>query len=198
MNTLTKRILALAGAALVVAGTFIPYAHVGGYSSYGIVDFDSFRYTWMNLLVPFAAAIVTALAATLLLHRLPRIAGAVLTVLGGQTFLFFLTYVFYTITTNGSSFRPGALIGALGGALITAVGVITFLSPETVTHPAVAMQSPSGQHPAAPPPAAAPQPIASPPAGWYTDPGSLEALRFWNGQAWTTEVRPLTPSEAGA
>jgi hypothetical protein len=39
----------------------------------------------------------------------------------------------------------------------------------------------------APPPG---QPTASAPPGWYPDPDGSGQLRYWNGSAWTSDVRP--------
>lgn len=43
-----------------------------------------------------------------------------------------------------------------------------------------------------PPGASAPSgpPPASPPPGWYPDPDGSGQLRYWNGSAWTSDVRP--------
>lgn len=51
--------------------------------------------------------------------------------------------------------------------------------------------------PTAPPPSgtpsatsAPPPPAPSVPAGWYPDPAGGGGLRYWNGSAWTEDVRP--------
>jgi Protein of unknown function (DUF2510) len=51
--------------------------------------------------------------------------------------------------------------------------------------------------PVAPPPSgspsatsAPPPPAPSVPAGWYPDPAGGGGLRYWNGTAWTEDVRP--------
>jgi hypothetical protein len=38
--------------------------------------------------------------------------------------------------------------------------------------------------------AAGPPPPGSPPPGWYPDPDGSGQLRYWNGSAWTSDVRP--------
>lgn len=35
-----------------------------------------------------------------------------------------------------------------------------------------------------------PQPSPAAPAGWYADPSGLPALRWWDGQEWTSHVQP--------
>jgi hypothetical protein len=32
---------------------------------------------------------------------------------------------------------------------------------------------------------------AQQPAGWYTDPGNAQRLRWWDGRAWTDQLRPI-------
>ncbi|HVF03369.1 MAG TPA: DUF2510 domain-containing protein [Frankiaceae bacterium] len=48
----------------------------------------------------------------------------------------------------------------------------------------------------APPPAPAPVP-AGPVAGWYADPAGAEAMRYWDGGAWTEHLTAY-PTAAGA
>jgi hypothetical protein len=38
-------------------------------------------------------------------------------------------------------------------------------------------------------------PLTLPAPGWYADPGGAGVLRWWDGQAWSNHVQPLSPQQ---
>jgi len=121
-----SRLLALGGAALVIAATFVPVngGGAGGYS-YAIYDTSIQREFELFAAEPIVAAVLAALTALLLAHRAPSFAAGVLLAFGVQTFLLFLAH--FGAATFGNpqynSYRPGGLIGAVGALLLMAAGL---------------------------------------------------------------------------
>jgi len=132
-------VLALVGAGLVVAGTFLP-VNGGGDFGYRYAVFDRSLEQPTLLLVavePLAVAACAAGCGLVLGRRAPILAAGLLIAFGFQTLLFFLAYVGATIfgDPNYDSFEPGGVVGALGGALVLAAGVVVLLGTMRRTSP---------------------------------------------------------------
>jgi hypothetical protein len=119
--------LALAGAALIVAGTFLP-VNGGGEFGYRYAIFDRSLGQPTLVLVaiePLAVAAAVAVAAVALVRRTPVLTGGLLIAFGVQTLAFFLAYVGAAIFGDPAydSFEPGGVVGAAGASLVLAAGV---------------------------------------------------------------------------
>ena len=127
-------IMAIAGAAIVLVGSALPYAHLatgvpGKYASESI--FDAGSGASLNNLFFAAEPIVVALVAIvggilLLVTRrdfLLTIVAAMLTALGTQTFFLFVGYAF-GLDFGTNKMGVGGGVGMLGGFVLAAAGII--------------------------------------------------------------------------
>jgi hypothetical protein len=121
-------VLALGGAALIVAGTFLP-VNGGGDFGYRYAIFDRSLEQPSLLLVavePLAVAACVAGCALLLWGRASILVAGLLIAFGVQTLAFFVAYVSAALfgDPNYDSFEPGGVVGAIGAALVLAAGVV--------------------------------------------------------------------------
>ena len=123
------RLVALTGAALLVAGTFVP-ANGGGRAGWPYAVFDGSVQRELELFAgePLAAAALGAASALFLLDRRPWFTSGVLVALGAQTLVFFAAHV--TAATFGNplynSFRVGGILGLTGAVLLLVAGALTY------------------------------------------------------------------------
>ena len=119
--------MVLAGAGLIVAGTFVP-VNGGGDFGYRYAIFDRSLDQPTLLLVaiePLTVAVAATLAGVVIAPRAPALAAGLMIALGLQTLVFFLAYVGGATFGNPAydSFQPGGVLGALGAALVLTAGV---------------------------------------------------------------------------
>jgi hypothetical protein len=119
-------VLVLAGAGLIIAGTFVPVNGGGDFGyRYAIFDRSLGRPTLLLVAVEPLAVAVAASLAVLLTRRAPALAAGLLIAFGFQTLVFFLVYVAGAAfgDANYDSFKPGGVLGALGAALVLSGGI---------------------------------------------------------------------------
>jgi hypothetical protein len=98
-----------------------------------------------------------------------------------------------------SGTSAGLILGGAAAALALGAGLMLLIEGPGV--PRTPIYSPAG-HPSAahaattfvpqPPPTPAPRPVRvpqAPVAGWYSDPGGSRGQRYWDGAAWTNDLR---------
>ena len=102
--------------------------------------------------------------------------GAVLITIGTLSGLSFVPYVLRPLRGGEDDLyrRPGAIIGLVGALIVIAAGVVELFA--SATAPAAATLT---------------QPVSplQPPPGWYPDPSGSAAERYWDGTAWSNEIR---------
>jgi hypothetical protein len=128
--------MVLAGAGLIIAGTFVP-VNGGGDFGYRYAIFDRSLNQPTLLLVavePLAVAGAASLAAVAIARRAPALAAGLMIALGFQTLVFFLAYVGGAAFGDPAydSFEPGGVLGALGAALVLTAGVSVAVRRQTV------------------------------------------------------------------
>jgi hypothetical protein len=128
--------MVLAGAGLIIAGTFVP-VNGGGDFGYRYAIFDRSLNQPTLLLVavePLAVAWAASLAAVVIARRAPALAAGLMIALGFQTLVFFLAYVGGAAFGDPAydSFEPGGVLGALGAALVLTAGVSVAVRRQTV------------------------------------------------------------------
>jgi hypothetical protein len=129
--------LAGAGCALLLLGTFLPYVDYGGAGGdFAVFDVDHLDVTWAGGLSYLVAAGTVVVAAAVCRSRL-KLFGAFSIGVGIVAFLDFLgAFVIAPTTYEGSvDLGPGGIVGSVGSGLLVAAGVVAFSSP-----PAVAVQ----------------------------------------------------------
>ncbi len=126
------RALAIAGALIVVAATFIPI-NGGGDAGYPTAIFDRSVQRELQLfaLEPLAVALLTVLLVLVLLRRRPEASAGMLLAFGIQTAVLFVAYTAIALFGNPAynSFEPAGPLGLLGAALIGLSGVVA-IAPE--------------------------------------------------------------------
>jgi hypothetical protein len=165
--------LALAGALVVAVGCWLPYA-TEGHQDYHVFERRAPHAVLWFALEPAAVVAVAAVLGVMLLRGStlgPVYAGILLT-MGCQTALLFLGYVG---STSQGSFEqktgPGGWIGLVGSVLIGVAGVVMIQGGRD---------------------------LQAQPAGWYSDPGEPERLRYWSGSTWTEHTHDQPPAAPGA
>jgi hypothetical protein len=120
------RALAVAGAVIVVAATFVPI-NGGGDAGYATAIFDRSvqREVQLFALEPLAVAFLVVLVVLLLLRRRPEASAGVLLGVGLQTAVLFLAYTAIALFGNPAynSFEPAGPMGVIGAVLIGLAGV---------------------------------------------------------------------------
>lgn len=131
VNSLAVRLLALAGAGLLVVATFVP-TNGGGRGGYPYAIFDTSvqREFLLFAVEPIGVAFLAAGAALVLLGRTPSFTAGMLFAFGMQTFALFLAHVGVAAFGNPqyNSFRPGGLLGVVGATLLVAAGTLELLA----------------------------------------------------------------------
>jgi hypothetical protein len=100
-----------------------------------------------------------------------------LVLLGGSIDSFVYISFHYTGLSTGFWLQP------VGGLLLAAGALLTYLAwdADYATFPAV-------QSTAAPVPAEPAPPTPEVPAGWYPDPSGTARQRYWDGRQWTSQT----------
>lgn len=155
-------VLALAGAALMALGGWLPYATVGD-QEYHVFERSSPHGVLWFAVEPAAVIVVAVVIGVMLVRDRPLGLpwAAVLATCGSQTILYFLGFVgFYSQTGEGTHADSGGWVGMLGAALVAGAGAAMIQRRSELTGEAQ-------------------------PAGWYGDPTEPGRLRYWSGSAWT-------------
>jgi hypothetical protein len=123
------RLVALAGAAFLVAGTFLP-ANGGGRAGWPYAVFDRSVQRELELFAgePLAAAALAAAAALFLLDRRPWFTSGALVAFGVQTLVFFAAHVSAATFGNPlyNSFGVGGVLGLAGALLLLVAGALAY------------------------------------------------------------------------
>ena len=166
-------ILALVGAALVAASSFVPIYEFDDFG-FKLVDFDQEpRSTLFIGLENAFVAVAATVGGVIVLASRSRVIGGFLAGIGAQTTAVYISYL-GLVALDGdpaSTIGGGSGLGLGGGMLILAAGIAVWMLPG---------------------PAAEPDPFEAardePPAGWYPDPGGAAQFRYWTGQEWSAET----------
>ena len=166
-------ILALVGAALVAASSFVPIYSFDDFD-FTLVDFDQEpRATLFFGLENAFVTVAAGVAGIIVLASRSRAIGGFLAGIGAQTVAVFLSYVgLITLDDDSaSSIGGGTGLGVAGGILILAAGIVVWTLPGPVAEPDPFEAAPG-----------------DPPAGWYPDPEGAAQSRYWTGQEWSAET----------
>jgi hypothetical protein len=160
----------------MVIALFVPYGFFdsGGVEIHTSIidgeDLDRFYEGLAILVASIGAAVIPfVLRSNVLL-------GSVLITIGTLAFFSFLPYVVDPLRGDDAVYlRPGGIIGLGGALIVVAAGVFALLAARSdVSAPVPATRSMSPMQP---------------PQGWYPDPAGIATERYWNGAAWSNEVR---------
>jgi len=186
---MSVRIGGLVAAALVILGSFLPWATLDAFGAHETVngmDGDGV----ITLLVGIAMAALFAIG-----KRGTLIAAAVVSLVAAGIGAFELVDVQSVIDEFGFLVSGGPGVGLFlivaGGIAGLVLGVLGQRRADAAPGVAAGYAAPWGQAPQtpqwgqAPQPQSAGQPPAGTPAGWLADPYRQAQLRYWDGTRWT-------------
>lgn len=170
---LSSLLAGVGGLLVVLAVVVIPTAKFEGVT-YRIFDTDFVRNSIASSLALLVLAVAAPVVALTLGNRNRSFASGAVAAAGIALFLAFLGSAlndYGSGSTIEASVQAGPFVGMLGGALVTAAGLILLIvrgesSAEQTTWE-------RGEGPA--------------PAGWYPDPSGADGLRYWTGESWSEQ-----------
>jgi hypothetical protein len=189
---IATRLLALAALLLGLGSTLLSYS---GYDGAGYTFWEIFR-RWD--IITLGISVALCLSVLIALGNPGRLWDLLVAV--ALTFVF-TNYAPFAVEYDSGT-AAGLILGGAASALALFAGLLLLVEGPgvprvqsfrpaayaTTAHPTAAHAAATfvPQPPPTPQPQRAPQ---SPAAGWYPDPGGSRGQRYWDGAAWTNDLR---------